>query len=121
MRSQFADYIEMPETLEAYRHLLELMKNSGLTCKYRHKNPRNKRACNFYDADGNMPYAFIVNRRWLTFYFRKYALTRTDPKKLEENLREDFGDDFNGNPNQGTEYHVKLRRVADVEKLVKHW
>ena len=120
MRSQFAGYIEMQETREAYHHLLKLVDDSRLTCKYRYKKPGNKRACNFCDDDGNIPYAFIVNRKWLTFYFRKYALTRTDRKKLEENLRGDFGNDFEGKPNQGTEYHVKLRCVADVDRLVKY-
>ena len=125
MRSQFAGYIQMQETREAYHHLLKLVDDSRLTCKYRYKKPDNKksdnkRSCNFCDDDGNIPYAFIVNRRSLTFYFRKYALIRTDRKKLEENLREDFGDDFNGKPNQGTEYHVKLRCVVDVDRLVKY-
>ena len=120
MRSQFADYIEIPETLEAYHHLLKLADDSRLRCEYQHKNPGNKRACNFWDDDENMPYAFIVNRKWLTFYFRKYALTRIDRKKLKEDLRGDFGDNFKENPNQGTEYHVKLRCVADVDRLVKY-
>ncbi len=121
MRSQFADHIKAPETRKAYHRLLELVDNSKLKCECRWGgNPSNKRSCNFYDDDRNMPYAFIVNRSSLTFYFRKYALTRIDRKKLGANLTRDFGNDFNGTPNQGMEYHVKLRRVADVEKLAKH-
>ena len=121
MRSQFADHIKVPETREAYHRLLELVDNSKLKCEYRwNGKPGGKRSCNFYDDARNIPYAFIVNQSWLRFYFRKYTLTRIDRKKLEANLTRDFGNDFDDRPNQRREYHVELRRVADVEKLAKH-
>lgn len=117
--SKFADYVTDCQVLKAYFHIIKLINGSELTCEPRHKNPRNKRSCNLYD-NRNMPYAFIVNRKHLTFYFRKYELSSRNRAELRKNLYDDFGKNFNPDPNQRLEYHVELRSIQEVERLTKH-
>ena len=62
-------------------------------------------------------YAFSVDREWLTFWFRAPALKTG--KHSSAQLARDFPS-FNGNPNVGNEWTVKLYSVADVERLLKH-
>jgi hypothetical protein len=66
----------------------------------------------FYSEDGDQPFAFIVNRDSLLFYFRKPAVASGNYSFTE--LKKSFG---SAHKNPRGEYTIKLNSLVDAQKL----
>jgi len=73
-----------------------------------------KRTFKFCDARNNQPFAAIVNRKWLLFYFR--LPSQSHRKYSSGRIEEAFPDVFE---NALGELTIKLRTVGDVQRLWK--
>ena len=110
--SEWAARIGSPATLEAFQLLVGIAAcSTQYRCNAQWKGE--VRDFRFYDiASGEQPFAFIVNRRWLLFYFRQPAVRSAVHSK--NRLRAEF-DTFGENPRG--EWTVKLTGVGDVRRL----
>ena len=109
------NFIQVPETRDAFRFLVGAAATSE---KYACSIQRSGATRDFiFKRNGQMPYAFITNHRWLLFYFRAPALNAGTLSK--HRLARDFID-FKDNPNQKTEWTVRLRSIEDVKRLLTH-
>ena len=79
---------------------------------------RTKRAVSFLDGvlprRDPIPYAFIVNKEWLTFYIRKVAFGSWQPFKHAFDVRFELKSN-----ERESEWHVRLACVDDVEFLYR--
>lgn len=68
----------------------------------------------FHDEGGAQEFSFIVNKNWILFYFRPPAVSsgRYVSKDLK-NLFDSFAE------NSAGEWMVRLRSIADVERLIR--
>ncbi len=114
--SDWRKHIQIDEVREAFDYFLERADDSGLyRCKLRLKGVA-RDFC--FEANGEQPFSFITNKKWLLFYFRPPAVNSGAYRKAK--LREDFGEKFKDNPNNATEWTVRLQSRDDVERLLHH-
>ena len=112
--AEWLDYIEDPAVKLAFLHLLGLAATSTrYSCHIQWKG--DVRDFRFHDAGGEQPHSFITNQKWLLFYFRPPALRSGTYSR--DAIAADF-DSFE--ENSAGEWHVKLRSIADVERLMQH-
>lgn len=109
------NFIQVPETRDAFRFLVGIAATSEKYICSIHWSGVTRDF--IFERNGQMPYAFITNRRWLLFYFRAPALNAGVLSRHK--LAQDFVD-FKDNPNQRTEWTVRLRSVEDVRRLLTH-
>lgn len=107
----WADHIASVETKDAFRYFVGLAaEDSRYTC-HPHKKGE-VRDFRFADEQGRQPFAFIVNRNSLLFYFRKPAI---QSKQWTKNLLAEHFDSVE--ENASGELTIKLVGIADVQKL----
>ena len=105
-------YIRRPETRDAFRYFIGLAAGlSSLTCYPQAKGA--VFAFRFYIGK-DQPFAFIVNRSSLLFYFRAPAVR--SGKYSFDRLNDAF--DSAAEP-RSEEWTVRLQTVADVQRLWK--
>jgi hypothetical protein len=106
-------FIEAPDTRAAFRYLVGLAAcSTRFNCHIQWKG--DVRDFRFHEL-AEQPLSFITNQRWLLFYFRPPAVASGQYSR--EHLARDF-DSFDENTRG--EWKVKLRSVADVERLSQH-
>lgn len=108
---EYEAYIEDQQARGAFRLLVDLAASSPrLVLSFK---PKGKlRTCCLHDRSERQPYSFIVNKKWLLFYFRL-----PEVRSGMDRLKGEF-DSFNVN-NKG-EWTVKLRTEDDVRLLLRH-
>jgi hypothetical protein len=108
------DYIVDASVKQAFLYLLGLAATSTrYSCHIQRKGEI--RDFRFHDAGDEQPHSFITNQHWLLFYFRPPAVR--SGRYSRDAIAADF-DSFEETP--AGEWHVKLRSIADVERLVQH-
>ncbi len=114
--TQWAAYIRAPHALDAYRFLVGIAAASTqFDCSCQWKGQVREFT---FSRDGETPYAFITNQRWLLFYFRAPAVKKGG-LELKGRLARDFCS-FHDDPNRGNEWTVKLRSICDVTRLLTY-
>ena len=115
--ADWAEYIQAPQTLDAYRFLVGIAAASKKYHCYceRHGNARSFK----FSRDAEIPHSFITTKHWLLFYFRAPAVKKGGDE-LRSRLAGDFGDAFCDNPNARNEWTLKLRSICDVKRLLTH-
>lgn len=68
----------------------------------------------FINAEGKLPFAFIVNQQWLLFYFRKPAIS--SGRYDLETIKAAFPSVAT---NEGGEWTIKIRSVHDAKVLTR--
>ncbi len=117
--AEWADYIEAPQAREAFQLLVGIAATSRqYQCSCQRKGPKGPVRDVRFRRNGETPYAFIINREWLLFYFRAPAVRSNSHSKTS--LARDFGEEFKSDPNGGNEWTVKLHSIDDVQRLMKH-
>jgi hypothetical protein len=112
--ADWLNFIEVPETRAAFCYIVGIAASSKrYSCHIQWKGQ--VRDFRFHDVSGEQPHAFITNQRWLLFYFRPPAVRSNTYSR--DRLAKDF-DRFWETPKG--EWTVKLRDIADVERLSKH-
>lgn len=108
---EYEAYIDDQQARGAFRLLVDLTASSSqLVPSFK---PKGKlRTCCLHDRSERQPYSFIVNKKWLLFYFRL-----PEVRSGMDRLKRDFGS-FNVN-NKG-EWTVRLRSEGEVQLLLRH-
>jgi hypothetical protein len=108
---EWVDHITNVETKDALRYFVGLAAEDSRYMCYPHRKGE-VRDFRFEDDQGHQPFAFIVNKGSLLFYFRKPALqSRQWPKELLADHFESLHENGSG------ELTIKLRSIADVQRL----
>ncbi len=114
--SLYPDWLAHVETTEARDAFVFLVGYAATlrrhTCDVRQKGV--VREFRLASADGKLPFAFIVNRRWLLFRFRLPGLGPGGftPESIRSSFRE-------AKMTRRGEWTVRLRDVEDVRVLLK--
>ncbi|MCC5809135.1 MAG: hypothetical protein JJU06_02080 [Ectothiorhodospiraceae bacterium] len=105
-------HIEAEDVADAFAYLIgQAAAVSGYECYAERKG--DVRDFRFYRAGGNeQPFAFIVNKKWLLFYFRAPAV-RTGNYAFGK-LQEAFDSVAE---NTAGEWTVKVRSICDARRL----
>jgi hypothetical protein len=106
-------HVQTPEARDAFVFLVGYGATlKRYTCYVQRKGV--VRDFRFKSADGKLPYAFIVNRKWLLFYFRLPNLGPGgfSPKSIVKSFPE-------AKLNRRGEWTVKLHDVEDVRRLLR--
>ena len=112
--TEWANFIETPPTRGAFCYIVGVAACSPrFLCHIQWKGQ--VRDFRFHEASGDQPFSFITIRRWLLFYFRLPAVR--SGAYLRDLLEKDFRS-FRENP-QG-EWTIKLRNIADFDRLLTH-
>ncbi len=112
--AEWLDFIGAPETSAAFCYLIGIAACSKrYKCHIQWKGEI--RDFRFLDVSGEQPYSFITNQRWLLFYFRPPAVRSNIHSR--DRLAQTF-ESFEENP--AGEWTVKLRTIADVDRLRQH-
>ena len=114
----YHDFGQYPE-LDAVRRAFEMLVGVAATSTRFDGSIRYKgklREFSFRRGD-TVHYGVSVNRKWLKFWFCPPAVN--SGKHSPDALAEAFPS-FEGSPNSGDEWVVKLNSVADVEALLRH-
>ena len=113
--SEWEEHISDQQVRDAFHLLVDLAAASPrLVLSFRRKGKL--KACYLHYRSGGrraLPYAVIVNKSWLKFYFRL-----PEVRCRRDRLRRDF-DSFDDGNSLG-EWTVKLRTVNDVRLLLRH-
>ena len=111
---EWHDFIQDEDTRKAFRYIIGLAACVRSTsCQIYWKGE--VRAVRLNDKSGARPYSFITNQRWLLFYFRNPAIrSGAHDRGALEKLFETFNETPKG------EWTVKLRGIADVERLADY-
>ena len=108
---QCAQYITDPAARDAFRYFVGLLaEDPDYVCYPSRKG--DGLDFRFEDLHGVQPFAFIVNKGWLLFYFRKPAFLKQQWSEAELALQFDSLDE-----NGKGELTVKLRCMDDVQRL----
>lgn len=112
--AEWFDYISDASVKQAFLYFVGLAAASDrFSCHVQWKG--DVRDFRFHDASGEQPHSFITNQHWLLFYFRPPAIQSGGFSR--DALTMDF-DSFEENP--AGEWHIKLRTIADVDRLARH-
>ena len=115
--AEFLDYIKTEKTKDAFLYIVGL--SAALTDFDCHPQQKGYRGpvndFRFYKKGSKeQPFAFIPNKRWLLFYFRKPAVSSGQYSFMT--LQAQFD---SVNENNSGEWTVKLRCIYDVRRLWK--
>lgn len=104
-------YISTPSTKHTLRYIIGFA--AGLRMFQCHPKLKGKvRAFRFYAADETQPFAFIVNKQSLLFYFRLPAVRSGQYSfELVKSILSSTSTNDSG------EWTVKLRNIEDAQKL----
>lgn len=110
--SEWLDFILEPDVKDAFIYLVGVcVCLPRMNCDIQWKGEvRNFR---LFDEQGEQPYSFITNQKWVLFYFRPVAVRAL--RDCREELMSTF-DEFKENP--AGEWTVKLRNIEEVKRLV---
>ena len=106
-------HVQTPEARDAFVFLVGYAAMlRRYTCHVQRKGV--VRDFRFKSADGTLPFAFVVNRRWLLFYFRLPSLGPVgfSPKRILSSFPE-------AKMNRRGEWTIRLHDVEDVRVLLK--
>ena len=108
---EWSQAIADPDVRDAFRYLVGLCAEQvRFTCHPQWKG--DVRDFRFIDDGNEQPFSFIVNRSWLLFYLRPPAIRR----KLVS--RASLAANFDSlNENKAGEFTVKIRSIADAQRL----
>ena len=110
--ARWCDYIDDEQTEDAFSYIVGL---AASLQKYK-CYPREKGEVldfRFEDEANEIPFAFIVNKRSLLFYFRKPAIR--SGRYSTDRIEVDF--DLLERDNSAGEWRIRLCSIADVKRL----
>ena len=112
--ANWLNFVEAPHTREAFQYLVGIAASSTrFQCHIQWKGE--VRDFRFHESSGEQPLSFITNRHWLLFYFRPPAV------RSKQYSRDSIARDFDSfGVNAKSEWMVKLRSIADVQRLSTH-
>jgi hypothetical protein len=109
--AEWLAHIEAPETREAYCYLVgRAAVLRSLKCHPQHKGV--VRDVRFMDERNEQPFSFIPNKTWLLFYFRAPAV-----RSGKYSFQALSGAFDSAAENDSGEWTVKLRCIADIQRL----
>ena len=112
---EFYEYISDPQTRDAFQFFVKVAATSSkYDCEMGYKGV--VKQLTFKNGRGEIPYAFIIAKKWLNFYFRNHAV-RSGGSQLKQWLQSNFPTDFDGNPNSGNEWTLKIKSIQDIQLL----
>ena len=112
---EFYEYISDPQTRDAFQFFVGVAAtSSNYDCEIGHHGVI--RRFSFKNERGEMPYEFSIAKKWLNFYFRNHAV-RSGGSQLKQWLQSNFPTDFNGYPNSGNEWTLRIKSIQDIQLL----
>ena len=111
---QWLAQVESKETKDAFRYMVGAASSlKELTCHVQYKGEISD--FRFVDTSNQQPFSFIVNKRWLLFYFRAPSV-RSGSYMLEE--LQQFLPTAEENARQ--EWKVRIHNIAEARALLNY-